>query len=333
MQKVSNKLFGEVDWREEKVDREFAYLTAAPISIYAQELEYGIYNLIHVHLSAIGESATFDLKYIKEGDDLKDYSNMGKDMAGNILKYRILVSNNAIRAILYNYKGAAKELKFTEEKFHVGQVVNVKSLEQPNVIYARILSIPIQTMACIDPARLGPYERTTPEHECIAMCGNRYFEELMGFVDVELIPDTPERPPGFRKVSIPICLCKADSNGPKAIEAMQAKWTANEQSQVQEVISHTKENLALWHTKGKDMTLDEKKELLARLQAIEGQLIAIPDKALTAADVVVAIKISSVGCNQGSKSGKHDHSAEIGYRYPARPIQVSPSLLNHLTSH
>jgi hypothetical protein len=59
-------------------------------------------NIIHIHINDMSEDVTFDVAYMGDGETLKLYSDFDKDAAGRVLRYRILIKDQAIFRLLYN---------------------------------------------------------------------------------------------------------------------------------------------------------------------------------------------------------------------------------------
>jgi len=282
---VSNKLFGSIFWAAEQVDNEYAFLTVTPIEIYGQELEENIYNLIHMHISSLGESATVDIKYMKKFEEPEKYYKFEKDMTGRTLNYRVLIQNGAVRTILYNFRGKIRELECVERKYKIGEIINIEKLGIPDVTYGKIIGIPIQTLSAIENEKLKNYERTAPQYEIVGHCKSRYFEELLGFIDIELIPNVDEKPEKLKRVSIPICESKRGIEEYKKGNAIIQKWKENVAKKINSLILSLKEKIELVN-KSKELNLPEKTNLLENMQKIDSELLTISENEMNEIDPV-----------------------------------------------
>ncbi len=283
---VRNTLFGEIDWGAEPVDNEYAFLTVDPIEIYGQELDVDVYNLIHVHIASLGESATVDVRYLKKFEETEKYYKFEKDIVGAALKYRLLIQNGSVKTMLYSYRGRIKELECVERKYKVGDMVGVKTLGIPDTSFARIVGIPVQTLAALDQDKIKPLERGLPQYETISVCGKRHFEELLGYIDVELLPDLPEKPAKLRRVSVPICMCKRGVEEHKQANALIQKWKDQVTSKCAGIVTGIKQELSEIVTKGTEMKVEEKKARLEHLQTLDGELAVISEDELNGFDLV-----------------------------------------------
>ena len=263
-------------------------MTVTPIQIYAQDIESDVFNLLHVHIPSLGESATVDIKYMKKFDEPENYYKFEKDISGNILKYRILIQNNTVRFILYNFRGKIRELESSSFKYKLDEIVNVKSLGIPDVTYAKVVSIPIQTLASLSQAKLQQYERTAPKHELVGACHSRYFEELLGYIDLELIPNVEERPINLRRVSAPICECiRGIEENKKGMQIIQG-WKNKIAEKCMNLINSTKEKIQLINSKEyENSSTTDKIQMLELLQKMEGELMTLAQNDLNTLDPVI----------------------------------------------
>ena len=280
-------MFGPVDWNAEKVDDEYAFLTVTPIEVYGQELADDVYNLLHVHIPSLGESATVDLRYMKKYDETEKFMKFEKDITGTMLKYRILIQNGCVKTILYNFRGKIRELGFRETKFKVGEIVDVTRAKLPdNALYARITAIPIQTLAALDSEKLKAFERTAPNYELMSFCKSRYFEELQGFIDVELIPNAEEKPDKFKPVSVPVCECVKGIEGHKKAQALFQKWKDKVTSKCSALVTQLKQRLDELKSKMGTMNVAEKKSSLEYLQSSDAELMTLSENESNGVDIV-----------------------------------------------
>ena len=182
---MENKLFGRVVWNAEIADNEFGFLLITPIEVFGQELESEVYNLLHVHLPSSRSSATIDIVSIPDEDIVEKHYVFKKDITGAELNYKILVQRNRVKTILYNSKGKVRELKFTQKKLAVGDFVNINNLRLPGVHCGKIVSIPIQTLASVNKQKMEQYQRSGPLYDIVSCCKTRFFEDLMGYIDID----------------------------------------------------------------------------------------------------------------------------------------------------
>ena len=240
-----------------------------------------------MHIPALGESATVDIRYMKKFDEPANYYKFEKDISGNALKYRVLIQNNAVRSILYNFKGKIRELECVTYKYKVGEIVNIKTLGLDNIEYAKIASIPIQSLASLNQDKLSTYERTPPKYELEGSCKSRYFEELLGYIDVELIPNVEEKPMNIKCISIPICECKGGiEEHRKGLEIING-WKNKIKEKCMDLIKETNTKIDFINSQEyENISVTVKEEMLDMLQKMEGELITLGNNALNNVDPV-----------------------------------------------
>lgn len=114
-----------------------------------------ILNIIHIHLSDMGEQTSLDIVYLKKGESQDDHMEFGVDEMGITLRYRILVKNLTIFQILYNTGSSVECVPFEEKRFQKGEkyVINGVTDLSPDPIFGEIKDIPIQMLACSEAYR------------------------------------------------------------------------------------------------------------------------------------------------------------------------------------
>lgn len=262
-----------------------------PIEVFGQELEPEVYNLLHVHLPTSRTTATIDIVSIPDEDDIHKHFVFKKDITGQELNYKILVQKNRVKTILYNSKGKVRELKFTQQRFAVGDYVDINNLRLPGIHCGRIESIPIQTLASVNKQKIEQYERSGPLYEMASCCKTRYFEELMGFIDIETIPDLPERPPEIVKISVPVCECYKGKHAEDEANRIFLKWKQAKINKILTMLEEHKKLEDIFNAKCKEMTLKEKKSILERFQSMEAELTHLPEEDSINASIIVCINM------------------------------------------
>ena len=64
--------------------------------------EVQLLNIVHLHFNTMNEDTTVDAVYLEPGQTVLDHHEFGTDATGRPLKYKILVKNTRVEAILYN---------------------------------------------------------------------------------------------------------------------------------------------------------------------------------------------------------------------------------------
>eukprot|EP00826_Nyctotherus_ovalis_P048627 TRINITY_DN5749_c0_g1_i4.p1 TRINITY_DN5749_c0_g1~~TRINITY_DN5749_c0_g1_i4.p1 ORF type:complete len:306 (-),score=49.16 TRINITY_DN5749_c0_g1_i4:202-1119(-) len=288
-QSITNRLFGQIVWSAEQIASISEYFAKNQVVVFTTALSAKAVNVFHVHLPVIGIQPSVDAKYFKE----IDLPNQLKEFAGitnkeeNAVKYRVLISEIKISHVLYSFKGQAGTVNFTEVSYRQGEILNVKELKYPQVNYAKLQFIPMQVVAELGVAEQAePMETSAPTHELVSACCNRFSENLTGYVDIELIPESEYRPTSFKEISIPICECAKDQDGHKWMESMSTKWNKNIKELIVRISKRVNEAIQKYQHTYND--IEKMKSLMEEYNELEGELISLPDDSLTFEDAVTS---------------------------------------------
>ncbi len=284
---IKSRIFGDVDFTAELVKDPHEYLDAHPLVVYGQEIEGTAYNLMHAHVSALGEAISMDAQYVEEGKEDRRKLAEGLDTAsGSEFKYRALVQKASVKEIIYGFMGNVLPVKFTERKLRLDEIVNVKSLGIPDVELARVVGIPLQNLvAAENDEKARAHEHSAPQHEVIAMCTEgRLLEAFPGYVDIELVPNVAEKPVQLRRVTVSACRCEQGSE--EEYRKVLVRWRQTLEGRCTSLGARTKELLTRFREVMKAPDIEAKRAFLGELYACEGELIALPDSELNPGDAV-----------------------------------------------
>ena len=91
------------------------------MKLWTSKLPGNILNIMHIHLNDTSEEATVDVTCITNHDEVTlldkgDYSNQTfpKDASGKPLRYKILVYESKVKAVLYNTGSSIERVSFRE---------------------------------------------------------------------------------------------------------------------------------------------------------------------------------------------------------------------------
>lgn len=268
---VESKEYGSVVWAGMNVDPSLAPLLVSPVRIYSHVYDENSLNIVHIHISSYTETVTVDVKYVDSKESITNFNSFKSDILGNKLQYTIVISNNRVRAVLYNLTGKALELTLVETQFSVGEDVNISELdinfEGRKVNYARIAYIPRQLLATFkkEQSNSQEEEKQKVNYPMESFCTDRSTADLPGYIDIDLLPNTKIRPKdGNTKYSVPICKCKKISRKEKEdIENIIVQWIESECKTIDSLINHIKRNIEKYK---EDMTIEEKSDLFEYLK-------------------------------------------------------------------
>ena len=70
-------------------------------------------NIVHVHVNDMSEQVTLEVAYMGDGETLASYREFDVDVTGRVLRYKVLVRDQAIFRVLYNQgNGSIIEVPF-----------------------------------------------------------------------------------------------------------------------------------------------------------------------------------------------------------------------------
>jgi hypothetical protein len=145
-----------------------------------------------------------------------DAETFGVDMTGQPLRYKVLIKNEKVFAILYNNGVKIERLKHKEYRIESKEPVLMRfeqekitaAVEHTGDLYGIISNIPVTTMACKDEKDKSKYKTG----ELIAdrktgYCGTRGAMEWPGWVDFHILSnDGLGSVKDCGLVSVPICM-------------------------------------------------------------------------------------------------------------------------------
>jgi hypothetical protein len=138
-------------------------------------------NIVHVHICDLSQDASFDTKYLATPDiDLRKM-NFGADAFGRKLRYKVVVYDMKVFAILYDNGSVIERLAFQEI-----------SIPAPDTIVTfgkfvgKVSKIPFKICCAFEECYIPSHQESVSHDEMIS-CHARIFEELPGYITVECI--------------------------------------------------------------------------------------------------------------------------------------------------
>jgi hypothetical protein len=143
-----------------------------------------------------------------------DFKN---DMLGRPLRYKVLVRDMAVKKVMYNRGNGVEDVPFSEFRMSAGDLIVVRdaALGGENQVVARITKVPLAMVVC-DPSATVLRDQIVSskvegvDNNLISHCRDRAPEDLMGYIDVEILSSdgmaTLNSP--FEPAAVAICNCK-----------------------------------------------------------------------------------------------------------------------------
>merc|ERR1712048_1482289 len=117
---VHNRQLGPVRYKAIKLDDSAGYVVNSIIQIWTHQFKPQILNILHMHVNDTSDEVSLDVRYVMpeekekiEKDNFTD-EKFDNDVSGRPLRYKILVHNMTIWAVLYNTGSSIENLKFKE---------------------------------------------------------------------------------------------------------------------------------------------------------------------------------------------------------------------------
>lgn len=78
------------------------YVPGTEVTIWTQKIDSETLNIVHLHVNDTSDEVTLDVAYMHDEEKLSDFMEFKVDAAGKPLKYKIIVKECHVHAVLYN---------------------------------------------------------------------------------------------------------------------------------------------------------------------------------------------------------------------------------------
>ena len=183
---ISNIQYGSVKFDGEEIDPNESVTSNTPIDIWTTLTQNKQIRVLFCNLHDRNDSETYSFHHMAPNTEISEYSKFDQSDSGGPLKYKILLQNCKVRAILYNINGSKiQEVPFTETQitaYTMMQAIIPEVYEQPIIV--KLLPT---TALHFTKEGLGGDQLGEPEHYSLTTSKMRCFKGLRGLVDVQLI--------------------------------------------------------------------------------------------------------------------------------------------------
>ena len=194
---VANRAYGEVMFHPIKLDDQSGYVIGSTLSIWSSKVNQDVLNILHIHLNDTSEEAAIEVVTLLSSEeavliDEGDFTSQvfKKDTTGVPLRYKILVYDMKVKAVLYNTGASIESINFKEMRIHCNgtdgkDFINVQHLSRRK--FGRVTHIPIAMLAAKNQATIDHLEAGLVKNEMAVHCEARCFEKLLGYIDVDVL--------------------------------------------------------------------------------------------------------------------------------------------------
>lgn len=101
------------------LNEKYGYVAGTKVDIWTQVMDFETINIIHLHVNDTSDEVTLSVSYMHEGEEMKDFMTFGNDLQGRALKYKIIVKDCKIYALLYKESADDAEVEEIPFEEHV----------------------------------------------------------------------------------------------------------------------------------------------------------------------------------------------------------------------
>ena len=150
----------------------------------------------------------------EEADTIQkdDYTNekFDFDASGRPLRYKILVHNMKIWAVLYNTGNSIEILKFQEIRISNGpeDYIQIEGEDPLDFQFGKVTQIPLAMLSTTNKQHIESLAQGTVSNDLSIHCMSRNFEKLPGYVDVDILSSDSLTSVNMSPVKIAVAICR-----------------------------------------------------------------------------------------------------------------------------
>ena len=270
IESVSHNQDGNVKFEGQIIDQDVGYVAHSVIEVFTNEVSPNVLNLMHIHLEDMSEEIPIEIVYILPDQTWQDYKDFSTDHLGRELRYKIIVRDSMINAILLNTGAGIEEVFFIEKRYKEGEVVKLR-----NGDLARVQSCPTGMLGRDWQGLKQEIEPVMCLHEKQGICKERSLEDLPGYVDLQLIMENGELVKDGTRLAICVCQFEPAPHEDLAIlDSIAQKEEDDKRNQANTAVDELTELISQFNKN----TLPDKKAARDRLNELSEMLRAQRDE-------------------------------------------------------
>ena len=222
IQNVQNRSFGNVKYKAIKLDETAGLALGGTVKLWTHLFRPQILNILHMHVNDTSDEVSLDVRYVMpeeadkiEQDNFND-ETFDLDATGRPLRYKILIHNMKVWAVLYNTGSSIESIKFQEIRVVTGKEDYIKIEKSPvKFEFGQITNIPLAMLSTPNKQHIETLVQGMVNNELTVHCEGRNFEKLPGYVDVDILSGDNLNTVNGKPVKIAAAICKLEVAPPE----------------------------------------------------------------------------------------------------------------------
>ena len=196
---IVNKADGAVQFSTILVSEDCGLVHDSVIEIFSSEISSHILNVLHFHIEDMKTEIPIEAIYILSSQTPAEYEDWTKDAFGRELRYKLIVKNGKIEAVLYNTGSTTEYIHFIERRIQIGDWFKFEDF------VIEIIGLPTGLLTRDWEGKEIEFPIEFVKHQSISSCLNRHASDLPGLIDVKVIIHQGEVFTGTKEFAVPIC--------------------------------------------------------------------------------------------------------------------------------
>jgi hypothetical protein len=196
-----NKSEGQVKFNTVVVSEDCGLIQSSVIEIFTSSVTDHIVNILHLHVEDMKDEIPLEGIYMLPEQVAEEYADWTNDVMGRALRYKILVKEHHVEAVLYNTGNTTEYITFIERRINTGDLFRYGES------IVEIVSIPTGMLTRSWQGVKSDCEVTYNMFGAESHCTSRHASDLPGLVDVKVVISQGEVDKQPKLTAVPICQC------------------------------------------------------------------------------------------------------------------------------